>query len=207
MWDSCGQVNIWSTTRRDRKPLRTLLNSTRYSAITIGDFFLPLWCVQYLISTCPRLVAVSSGMAPRSHPITSLHLVALAYQFEIASFAISPAPNGSLVRPFLKVKTSKNTSFGILHEVFVKYSLSKITSYFRFINPSSLQYFSFWNRWALSPDELPTLREPRGVRWILPRLCSNSIWCWEGKASQEMLIRLRWNYAGCVWMIQGMSIM
>ena len=31
---------------------------------------------------------------------------------------------------FLKFKTSKNTSFGILHEVFVKYSLSKITSYF-----------------------------------------------------------------------------
>ena len=34
------------------------------------------------------------------------------------------------LRPFLKFKTSKNTSFGILHEVFVKYFLSKITSYF-----------------------------------------------------------------------------
>ena len=25
MWDLCGQVSIWSTTRRDRPPLRTLL--------------------------------------------------------------------------------------------------------------------------------------------------------------------------------------
>ena len=74
----------------------------------------------------------------------------------------------------------------------MKCFLPKITSYY-FIHILTTQiHFSFWNRWALSPDELPTLREPRGVRWILPRLCSNSIWCWE-VAEREKRVKKCWS--------------